>query len=298
MKQINLYIVICLALGLMSCNDDAIFEKEMYKKVFALVSSNDYNIFEETHELNGGESIGYIAASCGGTATTSEDIDITLEEDSTPLDIYNKAIYDADESRYAKLLSKDQYQIDSYHIKIAAGERGGKTMIKVRPEGLSPDSIYFVALKVSSYSSYEVNEAKSNVLYRVLIKNDYASQATESMYTMSGYFNGVVTGGNKKMQPLGWNKVRIMAGTVSYQADVTTINRAAIVLEVTSDNRVRITPFKDIYVKAINDDPDYPNTFKTETINNRTYNVFSLCYEYILSGTTHRMKEELRMEIK
>lgn len=298
MKQINLCIVICIAFGLMSCNDDAIFEKEMYKKVFALVSSNDYNIFEETHELNGGESIGYIAASCGGTETTNEDIDITLEEDSAPLDVYNKAIYDADENRYAKLLSKDQYDIDNYHIKIAAGERGGKTMIRVRPEGLSPDSSYFVALKVRSYSSYEVNEAKSNVLYRVMIKNDYASQATESMYNMNGLLNGVVTGGSKKMQPLGWNKVRIMAGSESFQADVTAINRAGIVLEITSDKRVRITPFKDIKVKAINDDTDYPNTFSTETVNNRTYNVFLLNYEYVLAGTTYRMKEELRMEIK
>ena len=222
----------------------------------------------------------------------------TLEEDSAPLDVYNKAIYDADESRYAKLLPKNKYDIDNYHIKIAAGDRGGKTMIRVRPEGLSPDSIYFVALKVASYSSYEVNEAKSNVLYRVLIENDYASQSTESIYTMNGYFNGTITGGNKRMQPLAWNKVRIMAGTVPYQADVSIINRSAIVLEITNDSRVRITPFKDITVRAINGDSDYPNTFRTETVNNRTYNIFLLSYEYVLAGTTHRMKEELRMEVK
>ena len=38
-------------MALSSCNDDALFEKEMYKNVVALISSDYYNTFEEGKQL-------------------------------------------------------------------------------------------------------------------------------------------------------------------------------------------------------------------------------------------------------
>lgn len=282
----------------LSCDDNAIFEEELYKKTFALVSDGEYNIFEETFQLNGGESIGYIAAVTGGTGTINEDIDITLKESRTHFDIYNRSIYDADEERYARLLSQDHYDIDDYQIRILAGERQGRMMLRVRPEGLSPDSTYFIPLIVSDYSNSEINESKRNILYRVLIENEYASQARESLYRMNGVYDGVVTAGNKLLQPLAWNKVRMMAGTEPFQSDLTLIERSAIVLEVAADNRVRVHPYGNITVRQINSDPDFPNVFIREMVDGRTYNVFLVHYEYVLAGTTHTMKEELRMEVQ
>ena len=298
MKKLSFIITVCLALTAIcvSCNEDAVFEKEMYEKVVALISSGSYNIFEETHELTGNESVGYIAASVGGTEATDRDIVITLEEDTAPLDTYNKAMFDADQSAYARLLPSDQYTIDDYTITIPAGARGGKTMIKVDPERLSPDSTYFVSLRAASWSAYGLNTKKDNVLYRVLIENDYASQASESNYIMEGFYNDVLTGGNKRMHPISWNKVRIMAGKEAFQAKADIIAAGAIVLEVNYDNNIRITPYKDIRVEAITDDPEYNNTFRTEVSNNRTYNVFTIAYKYSIGGgTTYTMKETLRM---
>ena len=39
--------ILALMTALSSCNDDALFEKEMYKNVVALISSDYYNTFEE-----------------------------------------------------------------------------------------------------------------------------------------------------------------------------------------------------------------------------------------------------------
>lgn len=296
MKKISFIITVCLTAVCVSCNEDAIFEKEMYRKVVALVSSGDYNVFEENHELTGNESVGYIAASVGGTENTSRDIVITLEEDTEQFDTYNKAMFDADESAYARLLPPSQYVIDDYTLTIPAGMKGGKTMIKVNPEGLSPDSTYLVSLKINNISAYELNEKKSSILYRVMIRNDYASQANQSSYVMEGYYDGVLTGGNKRVHPLSWNKVRLMAGTQPYQADAELIAENSIVLEVTYDNKVRITPYRNIVVEAITDDPEFNNTFRTEESNNRTYNVFTIAYKYSVGGgTTHTMRETLRM---
>ncbi|GAA4782652.1 DUF4361 domain-containing protein [Olivibacter ginsenosidimutans] len=281
-----------------SCKDNELFEKEMYKNVVALISSEYYNTFQEEVPLTGEEFVGYIAASAGGTHATDKDLVIEFAEDSLQFNYYNFSVFDADSNLYARLLPKQHYEIPDYKITIPAGERTGKTLIKIKPEGLSPDSTYFVSLKIKENSNVEVNEEKNTVLYQVLIKNAYASQASDELYTMSGYLNEAVTAGNKKMFPLSRNKVRIIAGNETFESNVDHINKTAIVLEVTDDNKVLITPYKDIEVSQVDGDPNYPNTFKTEESFGRKYNSFLLAYDYVLNGETHHMQEELRMEVK
>lgn len=89
-------------------------------------------------------------------------------------------------------------------------------MIRIRPEGLSPDSTYFVGLKATDISGVEINESKNTILYQILIKNDYATQGENVYYSMTGLADGMATAGNKKMFPLTHNSVRVIAGTESF----------------------------------------------------------------------------------
>lgn len=301
MKRIYIAIAtLCLTTIFISCEDQNLFEKEMYKNVVALISSEYYNTFEEEVPLTGEEVTGYIAVSAGGTHATDRDIVIELSEDPAQFDLYNRSLFDADSSLYAQLLSQEHYEIPDYTVTIPAGERTGKTMVRINPEGLSPDSTYFIALKMEENPEYEINADKNTILYQVLLKNDYASQAADDLYAMRGLLDSAVTAGNKRMFPLSHNKVRIIAGNESYEPDVDKINETAIVLEITDDNRVLIAPYKDIEVNQVNDDPDYPNTFTTEESFGRTYNVFRLSYEYSIGDDeeTHHMQEELRIEVR
>lgn len=287
-----------LVTGLIACNDDAIFKKEMYKHVVALVSSADYNIFKEIVPLTGEETDGYIAASCGGTEAADRDIRLSLVEDLDPYEFYNWSLFDADAEQYAKLLPKSNYEIESYDLLIPKGERTGRVKVKIDPSGLSPDSTYFIALRIDSTGDYEINEDKSTILYQVLIENDYASQNDQTLYRMTGLIDSAVTAGNVKMLPLTKNKVRIMAGTEAFQAKLDVINEGSIVLEIQHDGHVAISPYKDILVNPI-DNPDYPNMFVRDTDNfGRVYNTFSLAYEYTLDGDTHQMLEQLTMEVQ
>lgn len=283
---------------LLSCKQEVLFKKEMYKNVVALISTAYYNTFEETVSLSDQESIGYISVSCGGTYPPDHDIALELVEDTAQLNIYNWSLFDADQNLYAKALPKDKYELEDYKIIIKAGERNGKTKVTLRANGLSPDSVYFIGLKIADDAGIEVNPKKNSILYQVLIKNEYASQANDDLYTMNGFIDETVTAGNIKMFPLTKNKVRISAGTESFEANLAKINRTSIVLEVTTDNHVLITPYKDIDVVQIDDDPDYPNLFKTEESFGRKFNVFLLAYYYTIDGVTHYMQEELRMEVK
>ncbi|MCK3683791.1 DUF4361 domain-containing protein [Maribellus sp. YY47] len=298
MKQ-RLILIIALLGALVACNDDAIFEKEMYKNVVALISSDYYNTFEEVVKLTNEEVIiGYVAASVGGTDAPAQDMVIGLEEDSTQLGLYNYSLYDADSTLYAKPLPKDKYEIVEYKITIKAGERSGKTMVRLRPDGLSPDSTYFLSLRATDISGVELNPEKSTILYQVLLENDYASQAENSLYTMTGMVNGMVTAANKELFPLSYNSVRMVAGNETFVSAVDKIKESSIILEVAEDNSVTIKPYGSIQVNQLDGDDKYPNVFMVEDYFGQKTNVFLLSYEYTIGNTTKVMQERVEMQIR
>lgn len=298
MKRSNL-LICALIVVFSSCNDNEVFKKEMYKNVVALISSDYYNSFQETVPLQstGDGYVGYIAASSGGAHAPTKDLVIGLEEDATPLDLYNRSLYDIDDKLYARFLSRDKYEIENYEIRIKSGERTGKTMIKIHPDGLSPDSTYFIGLKATDVSGVEINPKKNTILYQILIKNDYATQADNVYYSMSGLVNGMVTAGNKKLFPLTYNRVRMVAGTETFESTIAKINKTAVILEVDDQHHVIIKPYKDIDVQQVDGDLKYPNTFKVEESFGHVYNVFLLSYEYTINGVKKSMQEELRLEV-
>lgn len=296
MKKLNVFLILILLVSY-SCNDNVFFEKEQYKTVFALVSDDGYNIFDAEHTLNQPESDGYIAASCGGTLPSEKDITAKISLDKESFDQYNYLNFDVDRANYAKLLPASKYEIEDYSLTIPAGERSGRMKIKIRPDGLSPDSTYFIPVKVDSYSSYEVNPEKSNVLYRVLIKNNYATQKPATNYTMRAFRGTVQLPGIKTMHPISRNKVRILVDNTPFQPDLAIINKYGLILEILEDKSINISSYKDVKVTQVDGDPDFPNIFFIEKTAYKNYKVFLLRYNYINdSGQTVEMKEELRME--
>ncbi|WP_270090276.1 BT_3044 domain-containing protein [Sphingobacterium sp. SYP-B4668] len=281
-----------------SCKDNDIFEKEMYKNEVALISSDYHNTFKEVVQLTGEEVLGYVAASSGGTHAPSTDLVIGLEEDLAPLAKYNFAVYDNAEDLYAKMLPAEKYQIMDDKIVIKAGELTGRTMIKLRPDGLSPDSTYFIGIKATNASGVEINPKKNTMLYQVIIQNEYASQATNSMYSMVGFANGLSTAANKQLFPLTSNSVRMIAGNETFVSKVPNIAKNCITLEMDEFNNVTIKPYKDIQVVQLDNDPMYPNKFKVEEAFGMRTNVFLLSYQYTIGNETKIMKERVEMQVK
>ena len=294
----SLSALLSLPFFMMSCNDTEVFEQEMYKNVVALISSSYHNNFEEIVPLNGEEVTGFISASVGGSYAPAQDIVVNLVEENTPFDRYNWSLYDADSTRYAKLLPKDKYEIPDYKLIIKAGERTGRTEIKIRPEGLSPDSTYFISLQAVDGEGLELNPTKNNVLYKVTIYNQYASQASNSFYNMTGLQNGAITAASKQLFPLSTNSVRVIAGVESFANNETSIANTAMILEVDSENKVTIKPYKDLQVTQVDGNSRFPNTSHVEEAFGRKFNVFLLSYTYVIGNETREMQEELRMEVR
>ncbi|MDR1864876.1 MAG: DUF4361 domain-containing protein [Bacteroidales bacterium] len=299
MKNLKIMTLAVLVWGVSSCtNRDEVFEREQYKKVFALVSGSD-NVLQKTHafcELD----TGYVVVSLGGTAETDRELVVSLAEDPSLIEQYNKTNYDVDYRKYIPALARRHYEIDPYRVTVPAGEVAGRLPIKIRPGGLSPDSSYFIPLRVDSYSAYEVNPDKNFVLYSVRIKNWWATaggaaySVTMKIKEGAGAEYGIP--GTKTVHPLSANQLRIFPGNETYESDVVALYQSAIVLTVGEDDRVTITPYRYMQVTQ-KDDPDYPNIFKEEDDSFKTYKTFLLRYDYTgADGTVIEVREELRLE--
>lgn len=297
MKNINNIIpiaLIILLMGMLSCDNDEVFKTEQYKNVFALISETD-NIYSKYYDLREPESVGYLSASCGGTNPITKDINISLVEDLSLIDAYNKTNFDVEYNKYAHALSKSKYDIDSYKLKIPTGKIKSSLPIRIRPEGLSPDSIYFIPIRIDSHDSYEANPEKSYILFRIRIKNFYARD-NGTTYNLTGKEQDRTIFGTKIMHPLSANKVRIMAGTEAYMSDIEVHKKYALVLETNEEGKVHISPYGDIQVNQIDDDPEYPNIFKVTYDGYRYYKTFLLRYDFTKNNVTYQMREELRLQ--
>lgn len=285
------------------CDRDHIFEREQYKVVVALLSDDDFNIFSE--ELSFSEELvdGYVAASCGGVLPTTETINIDIVEDESLLSFYNISNFDIDAERYAPYLSKDRYKIKEHKITINAGERTGRMHIELDVIGLSPDTVYMIPFKVNTFSAYEFNPNKSSVLYRIYLKNKYASTMDgdgSTVYNHRGKRGLTNTMVQKKVFPTGLNEVRIMAGIKEFQKDEKLINQWSIRLVVDEEDNVTILPWDNskygMKVSQIDGDPDFPNTFSIVNDGYNSYKTFLLRYNFVDpdDGNTYEMSEELR----
>jgi hypothetical protein len=203
-----------------------------------------------------------------------------------------------DESKYARWLPHDKYDIANYSITVPAGKRTGLMSIKIRPNGLSPDSTYFIPLSAEKFSAYELNATKSNVLYRVFLKNYYATNKSTTYYSFRGKIDGVNAMKNKEVFPVTGNSVRIMAGDIPFETKPNIINAGSILATVDENDSVRIEAWKDLTVTQVNGDPDYPNTFSIYDDGYKTYKTFLLRYDYVYEGKSHSVQEELRLEFK
>ena len=147
-KILNIGLLLLTLTGITGCNEDEQFEGELYKKVIYLLS-DDNKAFQSVHEF-GKESTGYVSVCCGGTEHVKQDVTIELEPDDQILAQYNKINFDIEESKFAKELKSDRYNIPTYRTVLKADSEDNYALvpISVNPEGLSPDSIYMIPLRI------------------------------------------------------------------------------------------------------------------------------------------------------
>lgn len=253
--SLSIFITCIMALSIAGCNTDIIYQEEQYKTLVYLLSGSE-NVYAASYSLNKEEPVRYITIGTGGSNTNEKDITVTLEPNPVMLDKFNSLNYNY-QSEYARLLSPDRYTIDSYSVTLPANSdyHYVRMPVKVRALGLSPDSIYFIPLKIKSVSNYDVNPEKSDVLFRVAIENDYAEQLVPTYYAKSGTMTNPTTvlSGTKLVQPLEKDKVRMFIGNETYgsSTSVADIERLSVVVQIKEDNTLLVTPYGSMEVEML-----------------------------------------------
>jgi len=312
MKYLKIIIMTVLVAAMGACNSNEIFEREQYKNVVAVLSEGTFNIFAEEHDLAGGDVEGYtdgfIAASVGGVLVTAQPITLSIVEDESLFHAYNMNNFDTESYRYARRLSEDRYVVEQPFISIPESERGGTMRIRMKVNGLSPDSVYLIPFRVHQCSAHELNQQKSTVLYRIYLKNFWASTTSIPSYNHRGLRTEgtgvpVNTMMQKAVHPVAGNAVRIFAGNSTFAANEKSIVQWGIQLTMDANSHVTISPWDTspfgMQVKQVDGDLDYPNIFKLiDDGFGRVFKTFLLCYEYVdpTNNVTYMMKEELRTE--
>lgn len=285
-KILNIGLLLLTLAGITGCNEDEQFEGELYKKIIYLLS-DDNMAFQSAHEL-GIESTGYVSVCCGGTEHIKQDVTIELEPDDQILAQYNKINFDIEESKYAKELDPSKYNIPTYQTVLKADSEDNYALVPiiVNPDGLSPDSIYMIPLRIKSISNYEINPDKQQVLYQVVLKNEYATMESTTYYQTSGTEIRHTTIGDKAsgtnvtrvVAPISKNQVRVLAGTHTYSPTNVTkeeIDKYAMILTINDDYSITITPYGSLQMEMIGGAED-----NYWTIDKKGRYVFNLHYKY------------------
>ncbi len=283
---LKLFIVCFIAHSVIGCDTDSIYQEEQYKTSVYLLSGAD-NVYATSYTLNEDEPIRYVTIGCGGSNSNEEDITITLEPNPEMLERFNSLNYDY-QDEYAKMLPAERYEIASYSVTLPANSdyHYVRMPVKVRALGLSPDSMYFIPLKIKSVSNYDVNEDKSDVLFRVAIENDYAEQLVPTYYVKSGTMSSPVTvlSGTKLVQPLDKDKVRMFIGNETHSSTTTVenIERLSVVVQIKEDNSLVVTPYGSMEVEMLDNLNGY-NRYVPELLQGTTrQRVFYLNYRFRL----------------
>jgi hypothetical protein len=273
-------------LNFAGCDGNEIYEKEMYRPVLYLLSNGTNNVYTVIIPFKETNATSYFSVGCGGSLPNPEEVVIVLEPDTVLYDKYNSINFDNPAS-YARLLSSNRYEINSYTVKLPAAspEQYVKVPVKINQQGLSPDSIYFIPLSIKSVSKYEVNPDKSNVLFRVAVENDYAEQINTTVYYQRGTS---ITGGTSTpingsivFQPLSEDEVRMFAGTRTQTAKSTLdeINKYSIVAKVNADSTVTVRPYGTIEVEQLSD-AAYNRYYTIVNTEGKAVDYFDLYYRF------------------
>lgn len=248
-----------LALASLTACDKDLLSEEQYKKVVYVLSHDNNNVFPMLHAFEEPESTGYLTVYVSGTLPIDEPVTVEFEYNDTLLSEYNRLNFDIDTAKFARRLKPENYTLESMSVTMNPGDEDSYALlpVKIRPEGLSPDSTYMLPLQIKSISNYELNPKKSTVLYRVYVENKYAEQIKSTMYFMKGtrLKDGdkieAAIASNKRLKPISATRVRLFPEAITYKEELDYIKRWAIYLDINDNGTVDVSSVDKVEVEQL-----------------------------------------------
>ena len=236
----------CLASVMISCNEINYLKTEQYEKIVYTLGNSDFVYDVNLRMVDENSILGQIPVGLSGTLADKDDIEVTFEKDLESINMYNILNFGFEEEKYAKELKPEHYTIENPVAIIKAGAAVGTLPVTIKPLGLSPDSIYFIPLRISNVSKYKYMENRFRVLCRPRLENKYASEPKFTLYASDGVSQKVENGefkgqeamfsATKLVMPITHNKIRTTIHGNTDKRDETYLRKYSMFITIQEDN--------------------------------------------------------------
>ena len=244
MKKNIQYIMTGLActtmlMALAACGEREFYDDEQYRKECYIVS-NDNNIFGQEYTY-GENSVGYLSVYISGSTPVTHDVTVTLRPADDLLKTFNQRTYGTSYASYAEILPEETYNApEGWSVTVTPDNSYTMFPLMVNIDQLDPTKTYYLPIEIASVSDYQYSATKNYVLFRIYMKNAYATTKSSTYYQMFGNTIDLVNDGTslilpdptmsasvfnatKQMIPVSENSVRILPGSTQTTNDLRNI---------------------------------------------------------------------------
>ena len=271
-------------LTMTACGEKEFYNDEQYRKECYIVSGDD-NIFGQEYTF-GEKSVGYISVYASGSTPVEHDVTVTLRPAAALLKSYNQRIYGTNYADYADLLPENCYSApDGWSVVIKADNSYTLFPISVNVDQLDVTKTYYLPIEIAGVSDYQYSASKNYVLFRIYMRNAYATTKSDTYYQMYGTTIDLVNDGNTFTQadpaavPTVFNATKRMIPVTDNSVSV--IPGASQNTENTDRNSVRLIVTDEVYDRPVLGDDGLPTgkTIPTLKVKVEPLNQGSTCVQ-------------------
>ena len=180
MKNIILLPLALLSLLFVGCDVESPMSKDLYPQLVYIVGAPDKIIDRDLNIGHLPADTVSISVAVSGSRPTSQDVTVTLGEDSTAIQTYDTKNLSALVTQYRKL-ANGIYSYPSTKLTIKAGQVYNTFPIYIKPTTFHCDSLYMLPLKLTSTSAFKLIQTDTVALVRINMVNNYSG-----LYNMYG----------------------------------------------------------------------------------------------------------------
>jgi len=232
MKNIILLPLALLSFFFVGCDVESSLDKDLYPQQVYIVGATDKIIDRDLNIGNLTDTVS-ISVSVGGSRPTSQDVTVTLGEDSAAISTYDTKNLSALITQYRKL-ANDIYTYPSTNLTIKAGQVYNTFPIHIKTSTFHCDSLYMIPLKLTSTTAYKLIKTDTVALVRLNMVNEYSG-----LYYMYGVIRNTTD----------------VKDTVVYKM-------SRNLLATDNGKTVRMYHYKNEFIQGDNNDYRPSNTFK------------------------------------
>lgn len=217
------------------CDQESPNDKDLYPQSVYIVGATDKIVDRDLNIGDAPYDTVSVSVAVSGSRSSTKDVTVTVGEMDTAITIYNKKNVSGTVAQYRKI-ADSVYTYPSKSLTIKAGQVYNTLPIYIKPASFQCDSLYMIALRLTSTTAYSLIKTDTVALVRLNLVNKYSG-----LYYMNG----------------------IIRNTDPTKAKDTVVYSMARNLKATDDGKtVRMYHFANEYVSGDINDYRPTNAFK------------------------------------